>query len=101
MTRHGARPLDTDAPEVERAMAMALRLPQAQRDEFVRTVYRYVFAYRGTRDTGLLTELANGVLASAALRTDPAYLRAIDELRAASDAAGRPAHPAEPERRAG
>jgi hypothetical protein len=76
------QPLAIDDPQVLRAMTGVEQLTPTQRTEFIRTVYRYVYAYRQTRDPNLLTQLLNSVIAAVSLREDPEYARAIAELDA-------------------
>lgn len=78
-------PLDADDAEVERAMRVAAQLPPAQQLEFIRTVYRYVYAYRRTRDPNLLTALASSVTGAVALYENPDYARAVERFRPAGD----------------
>ena len=86
MTSHMPGPLDSHDPDVERAMKTAAQLSPMERDEFIRTVYRYVYAYRRTKNPNLLIELVNSAIGSVALRENPEYARALDELHAAKDA---------------
>jgi hypothetical protein len=79
-------PLDAHDPDVERAMKSAAQLTPMERDEFMRTVYRYVYAYRRTRNPNLLIELVNSAVGSVALRENPEYARALEDLQAARDA---------------
>jgi hypothetical protein len=78
-------PLDVNDPEVEQAMKVVEQLTPAQRDELVRTAYRYVYAYRRTRDPNLLIELVNSAIGAVVLHDDPEYARAVDEHRATKE----------------
>jgi hypothetical protein len=79
-------PLDATDPHVERAMKTVEHLsPEVQR-EFIRTVYRYAYAYLRTPDPNLLISLVNSVTAGVALREDPDYARAVQELDALKEA---------------
>jgi len=78
--------LEANDPMVERAMKVISALTPSERDEFIRTVYRYVYAYQRNRNANLLIELVNGTLATVALRESPEYARAQEELRIAKEA---------------
>jgi len=78
--------LDANHPLVERSMKVIRSLTPAERDEFIRTVYRYVYAYRNNRNPNLLIELVNGAIATVALRENPEYAQAQEELRIAKEA---------------
>lgn len=69
-------PLDVDDPDVRHAMGVVSRLPAEQRDEIVRTVYRFVLAYCRRPDTELLKTLVNSMVNSVQLWTDEEYARA-------------------------
>jgi hypothetical protein len=64
-------------PAVVHAMAVLAGWSDTQRLEFIRTVYRYGYAYLRARDRHLLIQLVNSVLAAVVLHTHPDYLRAI------------------------
>jgi hypothetical protein len=72
--------LAADDPEVVRAMATMATLPPRQQTEVIRTVYRYVYAYRRTRHPNTLIELVNSLIATIVLRTNPGYLRTVHQL---------------------
>lgn len=92
MTSNVTPPLNANDPEVERAMKAIEQLPPTQRTEFIRTTYRYVYAYRRTRDPQLLTEFMNSIIGSVVLFESPEYARAVEELRADRQATtGQPA----------
>jgi len=79
-------PLDAHDPDVERAMKATAQLSPTERDEFIRTVYRYVYAYRRTKNPNTLIELVNSAIGSVALRENPEYARALEALHAAKEA---------------
>ena len=78
--------LDARDHLVERAMKVISTLTPSERDEFIRTVYRYVYGYRSNRNPNLLIELVNGAIATVALRESPEHARAQEELRIAKEA---------------
>lgn len=78
--------LDAHDHLVERAMKVISTLTPSERDEFIRTVYRYVYGYRSNRNPNLLIELVNGAIATVALRESPEYAQAQEELRIAKEA---------------
>jgi hypothetical protein len=80
MTSNAPGALDAHDPEVERAMKVIGQLSPTERDEFLRTTYRYVYAYRRTRDPNLLTELANCMIGAVPLHANPDYAHAVEEL---------------------
>jgi hypothetical protein len=77
-------PLEADDPEVVRAIRVAEQLPPAQQLEFIRTVYRYVYAYRRTGDPALLAVLVDSLAGAVTLYGSPEYGRALERLRAAA-----------------
>jgi hypothetical protein len=86
MMNHVYGPLDAHDPDVERAMKTVAQLAPGQRDEFIRSVYRYAYAYRRTRHPNLLIELINSVIGSVALRESPEHAQALEQWRAAREA---------------
>lgn len=96
-------PLDPHDPLVERAMKVIEQLSPAERDELDRTVYRYVYAYRRTKNPRLLIELVNGAIATVALRENSEYKRALTEFPATQspEDTGGTRRATENERRAG
>ena len=79
-------PLNPNDPQVERAMKTVAHLSPEARHEFIRTVYRYAYAYLRTPDPNLLIGLVNSVTAGVALRQDPNYAHAVQELAALTEA---------------
>lgn len=86
MTSFAPGALDADDAEVERAMSVIGQLPPAQRAEVIRTAYRYIYAFRRTGNPDILIELANGAIGTVALRENPEYAQALDDLHTAIDA---------------
>ena len=77
---------DPHNPLVERAMTVISTLTSSERDDFIRTVYQYVYAYRSHRNPNLLIELVNGAIATVALRESPEHAQAHEALRLANEA---------------
>ena len=75
--------LDAHDPEVERAMKIIAQLTPAERDDFIRTAYQYIYAYRRTRNPNTLIELVNSAIGTIALRESPQYAQALEDLDAA------------------
>jgi hypothetical protein len=73
-------PLGLDDPEVAQAMATIDTMPAQQQREILRTVYRYVYAYRRTHHPNTLIELVNSLITTPALWANPHYRRAVAKL---------------------
>lgn len=87
MTSYMPGALGANDPDVERAMKGIGQLSPIERDEFIRTAYRYVYAYRRTQDQNILIEFVNSAIGSVALRENAEYARALNSLAADREAA--------------
>lgn len=73
-------PLPADHPAVVRAMDVLSRLSPAERDEVLRTTYRYLYAYLRYREPELLAQWFDGLTSAPRLYANPEYRRLMAEL---------------------